>query len=204
MIFFEKINPRVFNVCCKKSLTKLARKTIVKQYPNVLINLNSLKMEKDIKIEACKKIDTFDSNKRSNGWLLELISELDGFTPPFKGQFYLTVVEPNYFKGFHMYATADCWVICIKGKIREVFYKDISTKEEVEMGDGDFKKIFIPRGCPHGVKNIGAEPAYIITYRNPPWKPELKERLDISPEEIEKEEVWGKIRDYMNEFKNND
>ena len=69
------------------------------------------------------------------------------------------------------------------------------------MGDDDFKTVFVPRGCPHGIKNIGKEQALVLIYRYPSWSPDFKEQLDISPEDIETKEAWDRISEFVAKFK---
>ena len=102
-------------------------------------------MKKDIKIKDCKKVETFDADKKPNGWLLEIFSDRDNFMKNIKGQVYLSVVSPGQFKGFHLHALADYFVTCISGKVRHIVYTAKNKKHENEMGDGDFKKVFLPQ-----------------------------------------------------------
>ncbi|MGD0976849.1 MAG: cupin domain-containing protein [Minisyncoccia bacterium] len=155
-----------------------------------------------IKIKPCKKIVTFDpKTKKPNGWLLEVVSDTDHFTKHLRGQVYLTVVNPGEFKGYHLHAGADYFVTCLRGKVKEIIYKSMNEKQEVKMGDGDFKTVFLPKGYPHAIENISGEPAYVLIYRYPAWSPTLKEQLDISPKEIETEEAWRIIGKFKKEFK---
>ncbi|OGN30027.1 MAG: hypothetical protein A3A33_01740 [Candidatus Yanofskybacteria bacterium RIFCSPLOWO2_01_FULL_49_25] len=163
--------------------------------------------EKIIKIKPCKKVDTFHTDKTSNGWLLEIQSENDGFADALKGQFYLSVLAPGVVKGYHIHAVAHYHVTCIRGRIRSTVYRDRTHKETIEMGDlprgetdGDFKTIKYDPGYAHLLTNIGEGEAYVIIYRYPAWSLELKEQLDISPEEIETEEAWKKIDAFVRSF----
>lgn len=155
-----------------------------------------------VKIKSCKLVKTVDANKKPNGWLLELVSDKDGFTKHLKGQMYLTVAEPGALKGYHLHALADYYVTCVRGRVQEIIYKDKDTKEVVEMGDGDFKTVELPHGYPHGIKNIGADDAYVLIYRHPSWDIDINEQFDIDPDEIETEAVWEEIKKFMNYWKN--
>lgn len=157
-------------------------------------------MEKNIRVKNCKRVDTRDTSGVSNGWILELVSDQDGFTEHIKGQMYLSVAAPGLFKGYHIHAAADYYVTCIKGKIKDVIIPKRGEKHEEELGDGNFKLVHIPKGIPHGFQNIGTEDAYILVYRYPSWSPELKEQLDIAPEDIDKEESWTKIKEFCKKF----
>jgi dTDP-4-dehydrorhamnose 3,5-epimerase-like enzyme len=154
-----------------------------------------------VKIKPCKKVTTFDADKKPKGWLLEVVSDSDKFTEHLKGQVYLTVLKPGFFTDFHLHAQADYFVTCLKGKVVELIYKSRKEKQEVKMGDGDFKTVFLPKGHPHAIKNIGEEPAYVLIYRYPAWNPEIKEQLDIPPKDIETEAAWKKVKELIKKFK---
>ncbi|MEK7659268.1 MAG: hypothetical protein AAB338_01270 [Patescibacteria group bacterium] len=155
-------------------------------------------METDIKIKPCKKVETFDSNKKPNGWLLEIISDRDAFTENLTGQVYLTTIKPGEEKGFHVHAGAKYFVTCLKGRIKSVIYTDRFNKQEIQSGDGNFKTYELPLGSAHLLSNKGdKEEAYVLIYRFPSWSPDFKEQLDISPEEIDTEETWRKINSFV-------
>jgi len=158
-------------------------------------------MKNKIIVTPHRRIDTKDSGGKSNGWLLEINSDRDGFTDHIQGQTYLTVAAPGLFKGYHAHALADYFVTCIKGKIREIVYTNKDSKMVTETGDEDFKTIFVPKGCPHAIENIGAEDAYVLIYRYPSWSPDVKEQFDIAPEEIENEESWQKLKQFCENIK---
>lgn len=124
-----------------------------------------------------------------------MVSEHDKFTKHLKGQVYLTVIKPGVFTDYHLHSQADYFVTCLKGKVKEVIYKSKKEKQEVNMGDDDFKTVFLPKGYPHALKNTGRGSAYVLIYRYPAWSPDLNEQVDIRKEEIETEKVWKNIRD---------
>lgn len=156
--------------------------------------------ENIVRVKKAKKVDTLDAHGKPNGFLLELVSDLDNFTTHIKGQLYVSVANPGEIKGFHMHALADYYVICVKGTIKEIVYRDKNSRAEIIMGDGDFKMVEVPRGYPHAVQNIGGVPAYVMIYRHPAWDPNVKEQLDISPEDIETDEAWEKIEAFKKQF----
>lgn len=158
-------------------------------------------MRSAIKIKPCKKVITFDpKTKKSNGWLLEVVSEADHFTKHLRGQVYLTVAKPGAFKGYHLHAGADYFVTCLKGRVKESIYKSRNKKQEIIMGDGDFKTVFLPRGYPHAIENIGKKSAYVLVYRCPAWSVRIKEQLDIPKNQIKSAEAWRKIRAFIRNF----
>lgn len=152
-------------------------------------------MEKDnIQIKKCKRIDTRDTNNDANGWLLEIISDKEGFCESFNGQAYVVNVAVGKQKGFHIHTKAVYYAACVYGRVRSVFYNGPSTKTEIEMGDNDWKVVKIMPGTAHLLQNIGTEPAYVLAYRHPSWNPDDKEMITVPPEDIEKEELWKEIR----------
>ncbi len=153
-----------------------------------------------LKIKEAKKVDTKNAKNDPSGFLLELVSELDGFTDHLKGQMYLTVANPSVIKGYHLHAQADYYIICIKGKVKEIVYKDRHTKQEVEMGEGDYKVMHLPVGYPHAIENTGTELSYSLIYRYPAWDPKVQEQLDIAPQDIETLETWKKIEEFKKKF----
>lgn len=156
-------------------------------------------MEK-LKIKPCKKIVT-SSKGKPNGWLLEIASELDGFTN-IKGQIYMTVLKPGEFKGYHLHADADYYVTCLKGQVSEDLCLDWCDHRFIPMGDGDlrFKTVFLPKGMPHGLRNIGSVDAYVLIYRDIPWSANIKDQLDIAEEDIDKKESWNQIETFLENF----
>lgn len=159
-------------------------------------------MENDIiQIKPCKKVATKHTDGTSNGWLLELQGDQDGFTEKLVGQFYITVADPGAVKGYHIHALATYHVTCLKGRVRSTVYRDRHSKQSVEMGDGDFKTIKYPPGGAHLIENIGDEPAYVLIYRYPSWSPDVAEQLDIAPEEIETEAAWNRIDAFVQQWK---
>ena len=159
-------------------------------------------MEKDfIEIKPCKQIITRESGKGENGWLLEIVSEHDAFTENLHGQVYLTTIDVGKQKGFHVHAEAFYHVTCVRGKMKSVIHKDRDTKTEVFMGEDDFKTIKIRPGLAHLMVNVGEVPAYVVVYRFPAWHPDIREQLDILPEEVDTEVAWRKIQDFLSTFK---
>jgi len=160
-------------------------------------------MEKNfVKIKKCKKIDTFDSGAKRNGWLLEILSDKDKFSENLRGQVYLSVVAPRMKKGFHIHGRATYFLTCIKGKIKSVVYTGRRRKREIRMGDGNYKTIRLLPGTAHLICNLGNEESYILVYRHPSWDANIKEQLDISEQEIRTEESWVKINKFVRINKN--
>lgn len=160
-------------------------------------------MEKDfVKIKPCKKVDTLSAEKKPSGWLVEIISDKDGFAKNLNGQVYMTTINPGVEKGYHIHAVARYYITCIRGRIKSIIYRDQFMKQTIELGDDDFKTYELIPGTAHCMVNIGDEEAYILCYRFPSWSVDLKEQLDIKPREIETKEAWKKINKFVKSFKN--
>lgn len=144
-------------------------------------------------VRPCKKVNTYNSYKSPNGWLLEIVSDKDKWTENLVGQVYLTVVGPHNHKGFHIHAVAMYHFTCLKGQIRSIIYSDRAEKREIQMGDGDYKTIKVFPGEAHCMVNDTDEDAYVLTYRYPTWTEDNPDILTISPSEIDTAQAWEKI-----------
>lgn len=153
--------------------------------------------EFDKLVKDCKRVETYNSYKDANGWLLEMMSDQDGWTENLKGQIYMSVVAPRNHKGFHVHARAMYHFVCVRGNVRSVIYTSLDEKREIEMGENSFKAIKVFPGEAHCLINDSDETAYILTYRDPAWTEEDPDILTVSPSEINTREAWDKI-DYFN------
>ncbi len=159
-------------------------------------------MEKNIvTTKPCKKIVTKDTDGAENGWMLEVISDRDGFTSGLTGQAYISVADVGSKKGYHIHALATYHVTCIKGKVRSTIYMGFGKKNVIEFGDGDYKTIKYPPCSANLFENIGDEPAYVMIYRDISWSPDVHEQLDIAPERIDTKEAWEEIEAFCGKFK---
>lgn len=158
-------------------------------------------MKRTVKIKPCKKVETVGINNKPNGWLLEIVSDRDGFTKRLNGQVYLSVAAPGQFKGYHLHAVADYFITCLRGKVKHIIYTGPKKRREIKMGEGDFKTVFLPAGLVQGFKNVGKDDAYVLVYRYPSWSPDLREQLDIAPADITKKETWMRIKEFIKNFK---
>lgn len=162
-------------------------------------------MEKDfIKIKPCKKVPTLTiDKKKENGWLLEIVSDRDGFTKNLKGQLYMTVLNPGVEKGYHIHAGAQYFVTCIKGNITSTVYINKSKKQIIKSGESDFKTYALPLGSAHLLSNkFGKKDAWVLCYRFPAWSLDFPEQLDINPKDIETGKAWKEINYFVKKFKN--
>lgn len=150
-------------------------------------------MTQDQFTKFCKKVQTYNSYKESNGWLLEIFSDQDNWTENLRGQIYLTVVAPRNHKGFHVHAKAMYHFTSLRGRVKSVIYTTRDHKREVEMGEGIFQSLKVYPGEAHCLVNNSDEEAYVLTYRYPAWTPDDPDILTVPPSEIQTLEAWEKI-----------
>lgn len=131
------------------------------------------------KIEDAKKIITFDSNNKENGFLLELYKDEE------KTIAYLTALKPQMFKGYHLHRVRAARYVCVKGAIKITLYQD-KQREEYVLDAAKPQRLFIPPNVATGLRNIGSEEAWLINYPNPPYDPNLKdEQVEYTEEELQ-------------------
>jgi len=101
------------------------------------------------------------------GFVLEILRADDPFFKKF-GQTYLSVVYPGVVKGWHFHKIQTDHFTVIKGMAKVVLYdqrqdsKTFGTINEFFIGELNPMLIVIPPLVVHGMKGIGAEPAYLI------------------------------------------
>ncbi len=131
-----------------------------------------------ISTKTCKRVETKDLQGKKNGWILEIASELDGFTTKFKGQVYVSVVKPKTLKGFHKHNLKTNHLTCIAGRATLIaWYKKVF--HEFNFGEDNFITIRIPPKIPIALYNRGKTDAYIINCCNPPYHANVLEQEDL-------------------------
>ena len=132
-----------------------------------------------LKKEDAKKVKTFDSSGKENGFLVELFK--DGR----KTVAYMTTIKSGSFKGYHLHRVRASHYVCIKGRIKIIVYA--SGKREEYIRDGEKpSRLFIPKNIATGLENIGSDEAWLINCPDPPYDPELKdEQVEYTEDELE-------------------
>lgn len=132
------------------------------------------------RMEDVKKVKTFDSEGKENGFLTELFKDGE------KTVIYSSATKPGMFKGYHLHRIRSARYVCIRGKMKIILYKD-GIREEHILDAEDPKRLFIPNNIATGLLNIGDEDAWLINYPNPSYNPNLKdEQVEYTEEELEK------------------
>lgn len=129
--------------------------------------------------EPAKKVTTFDTDKKENGFLIELFKDGN------KTAVYLSAAKPGAFKGYHLHRVRAARYVCLKGKMKIILY--INGKREEHILDASKpERLFIPKNVATGLQNIGDEEAWLISYPDPPYDPNLKdEQVEYTQQELE-------------------
>lgn len=140
-----------------------------------------------VKSETAKKVTTYDTNKKQNGFLIELFkdSETGNLT-----QVYLSAALPRAFKGYHLHRVRAARYVCLKGKMRIITYERENeqwVRSEHILDSAIPSRLFIPKDTATGLENIGTEEGWLINYPDPAYDPSLKdEQVEYTQEELEK------------------
>jgi dTDP-4-dehydrorhamnose 3,5-epimerase-like enzyme len=140
----------------------------------------------ELKLEAAKKVKTFDHQGKENGWLMELYKDKETEQ---KTEAYLTAAFPGAFKGYHLHRVRAARYVALKGKMKIICYENKDSKwaaTEFILEAGKTERLFIPKNIATGLENIGDEEAWLINYPDPAYDPSLKdEQVEYNKEELE-------------------
>ena len=140
-----------------------------------------------IRVEAAKKVVTYDHGGDENGFLIELFKGGD------KTDVYLTAAAPGAFKGYHLHRVRAARYMCVKGRMLISLYSQSRdggamkwVREEHVLDANEPKRLFIPKDVATGLENIGDQEAWLINYPDPPYDPGLKdEQVEYTQVELE-------------------
>lgn len=143
-----------------------------------------------VTLENAKKVTTFDSNKKENGFLIELFKDKE---TGLKTEVYLSAALPGAFKGYHLHRVRAARYVCLKGKIKIITYERENdnprskwVKTENILDAANPQRLFIPKDTATGLENIGTEDAWLVNYPDPAYDPNLKdEQVEYTKEELE-------------------
>lgn len=137
-------------------------------------------MINSVTIETAKKVKTYDSSGKENGFLIELFKNGDKTTA------YLSATYAGCFKGYHLHRVRSARYVCLKGKMKIILYINGKREEHVLSADNP-SRLFIPPNIATGLQNIGNSEAWLLNYPDPPYDPSLKdEQVEYTQEELER------------------
>lgn len=122
------------------------------------------------------------------GMLMEILRADDPLFEDF-GQVYLSTVYPGVVKGWHCHHVQTDFICVVKGMLKFVLYDDrpgSSTRGEVlELFAGEQNPVLIkvPPYVWHGMKGVGAEPAYMLNCPTRVYNYQQPDEYRRSPED---------------------
>jgi dTDP-4-dehydrorhamnose 3,5-epimerase len=122
------------------------------------------------------------------GMVMELLRSDDALFEKF-GQAYLSTVYPGVVKGWHYHKIQTDNFAIVRGMAKVVLYDDRDgspTRGELAeffIGDQNPVLLKIPPMVLHGVKGIGAEPAYMINCPTEPYNAEHPDEYRRPPDD---------------------
>ena len=137
------------------------------------------------------RIETKDTEGRVNGVVFPLWNELTqpGLRP---AQVYATTILPGMRKGPHLHMGRRGVFYCVQGKVHvRKFAEGTYHDRIIEPGDNP---VFVGRGCPSAMYNVGHQTAIIVNMPNPAWSKETPDDHPVT--EWEDPEDWQPAKDY--------
>ena len=122
------------------------------------------------------------------GVVMELLRSDDALFEKF-GQAYLSTVYPGVVKGWHYHKVQTDHFAIVRGMAKVVLYDDRDgspTRGELAeffIGEQNPALLKIPPMVLHGVKGIGAEPAYMINCPTEPYNAEHPDEYRRPPDD---------------------
>lgn len=123
------------------------------------------------------KHTTFDKSKESNGYLVPIynVNDLNNPSDYAPKQVYLTVIQKDKIKGPHLHYKRDGFFTCIKGDVKIIIFINDDYVEYKSGESHNYLSVFIPKGTPAAIQNIGSEEAFLINMPSPAWTPEMND-----------------------------
>ena len=134
-----------------------------------------------VEIKKLKKIITYDSHNKENGWLIDILRATDKIKKDGDkfAQIYVTTAYPGMVKGFHWHKKKVDIFCVIAGTAKLVLIDDRensptkgSLNEFVMSEEGEYIVVLVPPYVKHAFKNVGKSIAYILNYMNPAHDPD--------------------------------
>lgn len=137
------------------------------------------------------KVKNLKINKDERGRLMEILRDDDNIFKKF-GQVYISTINPDYVKGWHLHKKQTDNMTCIKGKVKLVLYdsrENSNTKGKLQEFFLNLENpllIQIPPNVYHGVENLGSEEAVIVNIPTEHYNREQPDehRLPFNSKEI--------------------
>lgn len=145
-------------------------------------------------VEPCRIISTQDALGEYNGVVVEIAKNYRAIqentvegSRSGETTVYMTTVAPGKMKGYHGHLLRTSTYTLISGKA-EVHMLNLFTKEllvyEIDADSVPYRTITEP-GYFIALKNVGELTAAFVGVPNPPYNPQIKEQVELKPQEVE-------------------
>lgn len=119
------------------------------------------------------------------GYLSEILRSDDPFYSKF-GQVYLSTINPNTIKGFHVHEKKTDIITCVSGQVKFVAIlsgknNELVNLHEIHMSSVSRKLVVVPPGWWHGWMCIGSKEAMLINVTTEPFHAHDKDERRIDP-----------------------
>lgn len=131
------------------------------------------------------------------GMVMEILRSDDAEFRRF-GQVYLSTIYPGVVKGWHFHKVQTDHIAIVKGMVKFVLYDErpgSGTKGELMelfIGEQNPVLITVPPEVLHGMKGVGAEPAYMINCPTEPYNPAQPDEFRRAPDDPSIPYDWGR------------
>jgi dTDP-4-dehydrorhamnose 3,5-epimerase len=124
-----------------------------------------------LRVQKHQKILSKNLNGNSNGFLIPIYNQHDGFIEKNNSpkQVYVTVCDVGEIKGPHLHKKRWGFFTCIQGNIRVIVKTEKGYEEYYSGEDYDFVTLEVPPGTPAAIQNISDKPSYIVNTPSPAW-----------------------------------
>lgn len=145
-------------------------------------------------VEPCRVIPTQDAWGEYNGVVVEIAKNYKAMQENIgegnrssETTVYTTTVAPKKMKGYHGHLLRTSTYTLVSGKA-EIHMLNLFTKElliyKIDADVAPYRTITEP-GYFIALKNIGESVATFVGVPNPPYNPQIKEQVELKPQEIE-------------------
>ena len=144
---------------------------------------------------AVPLIKTLDLFLDDRGYLSEILRKDDEHYTKF-GQVYISTINPNTIKGFHVHNLKTDIITCVSGQVKFVVIESGENNEllnlyEIHMSPLNRKLVVIPPGLWHGWMCIGVKEAILINVTTEPFYDYNKDEIRVDPVDNPWGYKWG-------------
>lgn len=136
-----------------------------------------------VRVKDCRWVTTKDHDGRTNGKLIEVVSEGESFleNSPFIEQAYITICRPGRKKGLHVHKLKTDRFCVIRGQAR-IYYTEGEIVHYIFFSAHDPKLIIIPPGVGHGIECLGDSSCWVLNCPDKKYRKDEPDQEEIDVE----------------------